>query len=49
MAGWRWRVEPLIPDGTESGEIKGVARRKERVWRIERSEVTVVRQGRFLD
>lgn len=25
-------VEPLIPDGTESGEIKGVARRKERVW-----------------
>lgn len=25
--GW----EPLIPDGTESGEIKGVARKKERV------------------
>lgn len=38
-SGWR----------TESGEIKGVARRKERVWWIERSGVTVVRQGRSIE
>lgn len=38
-SGWR----------TESGEIKGVARRKERVWWIERSGVTAVRQGRSIE